>query len=266
VAILASFFAQQPAAPQEASLGACDPALIGTPVKTIKASKLAAQLNELAAPKDEFETTAAYETRLAKASQAFASEQVLDMEAGLYDSPTRYGGWVKYDADRGALTVDSYLLVAPLRESPWVPDFPKFVGVFLVQQDGKSLGEYSASNAFGATFTVNRYAAKHYYVADPAWTPGTDRALLQGPPTDLTGTYLEIPMAPERAKVLREKMRFALVATPQAPFVGVHTEHQYPKVNQPLDGDTTNHVIVADINCALALDEKGKLLAVWPGA
>lgn len=209
-------------------------------------------------PKGEFETTAAYQARVAGSGGAgpiIISKKPEDSK------------YLEYDADRQAFAVKSFFF-HNTNMPAWEIFYHAENGVtastmsnidIVVSEQEKITGSYSAQNGFGAKTNVTKIfrTIKGVFERDAR---SYSETLFPG--EDAIVGY--IPMAVEAARAFKPQAKAAFVVTPKAPFV-TRAEFPYGKttIQNPTDVTIGATVLHADIQCALLLDAGNKVLGAF---
>jgi len=265
---------------QATSTGNC-PASIGMAVNPEKASILYQKILASNLLKGEFETTSAFEIRKAQSNFSVLSKPLL-VEAK-YDAKS-----TSYDADNQKLTVFKYAWAnAPTGWSDVfdysgkkygikVASYAKNHGLGLGQIE-KTLGSYSASNAYGASVRVTKIDRVVYSLFDrPAQKSGRryggdtqetwafeGLAEYRSEAVSLPDTgavYIDIPI--NIAPSLKDTMRASVYFVPKPPYTATGDRHWAAKINSPREINATYNVIVGNILCVLLTDKHGKVLKI----
>ncbi len=233
-----------------------------------------ASMARLDLAKGEFETTAQFEARKAKAMAAADFHQPVLLE-GKYDP-----GQVEYDADNQVFVMKTYAWdnmgvgwedVFGFRNSYGIgplSSITPLLGVGLAQ-DEKIVRSYRASNSFGTEVTVHVTERTIYGVFDSPLPKSQSRN--SGWLHELmTGEYdspaVMVPVPLQRAAEMKNKMRVGVLVRPKEPFTATGARHWSPKINRPREINETTNLIVADILCAVITDQDGLVLkTVAPG-
>lgn len=215
-------------------------------------------------PKDEFETTAAYEARRAKALGNSVSTIVVRNKA---EDPKFF----EYNADRGELAIKRYAFHNTTMNL-WsafynlgLHDKMK-VGVlgglyFVASESDKVTGTYEASNAYGAKVEVAKIDRTTKAVFDRGG--GMDDELFpRAKRPDYNVGVLKLTT--EEARRLKPQLKTAYVVKPKPPYI-LQGTHSFGKVTVQNPRDITVHftMLVADIQCGLLLDGSSKVLAAY---
>lgn len=222
---------------------------------------VALTLKAVPSSKGEYETTAAFEQRLAA--------------HGIDPHPTIISTkldpqFLTYDADRGELVVKSYALRNINTEyrglfgygKPLYEKFSLSTGNidWVVSSTDTVQGGYRASNAFGATVSVQkkiRIDRSVFQEPDPSF--GTDLWT----DADKDAVLGRIPMTVSDAKNLKALGRGAIVFVPKSPYFAEGVSHSTPTIENRTDLTQIIKVIFADIQCGLILDGSNKVLGAY---
>lgn len=246
------------------------PSYLGTSPSLTSITDALAQFENVT-PKDEFETTAQYEARIAAAtggSGPLVIPKAIDE------------GQLTYDADRQVFQIGRFFfdnVNMPIREL-WSYGGPFYeAGNFqsrsdnidtVIEQDDVPTGTYTGSNAFGASTEVIQLDRVYWGIYDRPVTGrgGSSFAASYLVPTEGDAEHIgELPMAPAEARQFRETAKVAFVVVPQAPWL-INYREDYPSeatVRNPLEVTTVMHVLFADIQCALILDASNTVVSAF---
>jgi hypothetical protein len=212
------------------------------------------------APKGEFETTAAYQARVAASGQAGPLVISKRMEDPKY---------LEYDADQQAFKVQKYLF-DNTNWPAWEAFYHAKNGVsassssdgnidIVISSTDTPTGSYQAQNGFGARTTVTKITRTIKVIFQGEGRYGEDLFLTK---STVLGT---IPMAVDQAKTFRQLAKIAFVVVPTAPYV---TRASYlwgeTTIDSPSEMRINAVILDADIQCALLTDNLNKVLAAYP--
>ncbi len=241
-------------------------------------STASAAITESDLTKGEFETTAQFEARKARAmAAAMAAMAAADLRR-----PVLLGGiytprYAEYDADneRFIIRTDAwdngfirwrYVLCGGVLSCEFEPEPRRGLGnrAVVMAADQKDGGSYRASNAFGAEVTVRVTRSTEYGVFDEplrgeyeASEPEWAHELTMGE-DDRPAVVLPVPL--QHAPELKDTMRVGVLVRPKEPF----TARGFYSISS--EYGITAHIIVADILCAVITDrDRGVLKTVAPG-
>lgn len=212
------------------------------------------------APKSEFETTAAYESRRAAATAG--------LDEVIIASTTINRNYVKYDADKGLLNVDgvafgqSYFDTKQAFASAGLSyeAYPRETRTganiqFVVATEKKDGPSYTAKNAFGATVLVKTFERMDHVIFDRAAEP--DFKDSDKPPYQAA----QISMTPEAAMALKPSIKMGFVVDLSKAFMFTGSKHNEPTIDSPFESEFRYEVLMADMKCGLVMDAAGKVLA-----
>lgn len=226
---------------------------------------IAATLKALPTVKGEYETTTAFEARVAAARGTMPETVIVQ---GIF-SPK----YVNYDADAGVLKVQAYALRNLNTDYAYVfgygsPYYEKVkyssignLDAVLFEKESAT-GSYSASNAYGAKATVTKITRLQHAIFEGAAQRYGDRLFLDEKPgvEALLGT---IPMTIPEAQALKASGKVAFAAKPKWPFYAEGVRKWEPTISNPSDVNNPIKVIVADIQCGLLLDASNKVVGAY---
>lgn len=212
------------------------------------------------APKGEFETTAAYQSRIAAAG----SGRSLIIGKRLEDPK-----YLEYDADQQVFKIQKYLF-DNTNWPAWEAFYHAKNGVkastmssgnldVVISSNDTPTGTYSAQNGFGARTTVTKITRTIKVIFEGEGRYGEDLFLTK---ETVLGT---VPVNLEQAKSFRQQTKVAFVVIPKAPYV---TRANYlwgeTTIRNPTEMRVNAIVLNADFQCALLTDGLNKVLAAFP--
>jgi hypothetical protein len=229
-------------------------------------------------PIDEFENTAARRERREIAARSIGTPIVIEVN---------YGSSPKYNADLQAFQIQSRAFsssesfdqlfihggIGVIGEGTLTNDETRALisldisnppAVTIARIERENYGTYLATNGLGAQRRVTRNLVEIQAVYEPNRSTGKygEHRNFRGVNRydDFIGT---VPMEPEAARQLNNKFRHALVVAPLHPYFagGRNSTGTTPTVSNPYDTKLLVSILLADIQCALVLDQSGKVLA-----
>lgn len=227
--------------------------------------------------KDEFETTAQFEARVAAATEGIGStdfilKTAVDYDQAIYDADVQTWRFTKYFPSNG-----SWNFVEETLEANGLLEVGDYRSVILRSEETET-GDYAASNAMGAEIKVSVVAATRLGLVEiakdrPKSDPWDDYTYLFKLPSlailysdllnkDEVVHVIAVPMPIDRARELKGKMTFAAVGTLDKPPLIRHTRHVAPTFDNPREVDVQLTYLVGDIRCGLILDDADKIVAV----
>jgi len=254
-------------APSSAMAQDCQSYLGTSPALTTIAAALASY--EGVTPKDEFETSAQYEARIAAATGG---------SAPLVIPKAIDEGQLTYNADRQAFQIGRFFfdnVNMPIGDL-WSYGGPYYeAGNYasrrdnidtVIEQKDVPTGSYTGSNAFGASTEVIQLDRVYWGIYDRPAPGRGGSAFAASYLVPSEGEHIgELPMAPTEARQFRADAKVAFVVVPQAPW-RINYRESYPSeatVRNPLEVTTVMHVLFADIQCALILDGSNTVLSAF---
>lgn len=241
-------------AAQSASAQTCN-SYVGSNLSWMTFDEAASKLPKIA-PKDEFESTADYQKRIAEV----APSEPFVIGANMGAEP--FG--VSYDADRQVLIVKDYAFeagfVAWSRAMSWsdvgLDASRGYNAAAVLDQSRQTVGTYEAQTALGVKFQVQEVQMQTNGIFDRALNLGERLFGKDAEP------FAEIPMDPTSARAKKPALSRVVIAVPKAPFFfEVDYTHGTPSLDTPTRVRDHLRVIVADIQCALILDADNIALA-----
>lgn len=231
----------------------------GVPPQTTFAA-LAQRLRQIPLQKDEFETTEAFDARVAQATAALPVAVVLAAPNGSEQ--------ITYDADRELFEVGPYYFSMPYSIGSalgysWDED--SIVGsqnlALTVNTEETPDGTYVGENAFGATRVVERVRRVEQIVFDRKADRYGETLFAAGYREGGPPPVMMIPAPPDRARTLQGQFRAAALIVPRAPFFATGHGRTTPTIQSLRDVSEETQVIVADIRCVMITDANGVVLA-----
>ncbi len=209
-------------------------------------------------PKGEFETTAAYQARVAGSGETgplIVSKQPEDRK------------YLEYDADRQLFAVKSYFFHNtnfPVWETFYHAKNGVEAGItynnidVVISETETVTGTYESQNSYGAKATVTKITRTYEAIFDRK--ANYKETLF--PSSDVTVGYF--PMEISQAQSFKSQVRIAFVVSPKSPYV-TRAEFSYgtTTVRNPTDVKVNATVLNADIQCALLMDASNKVLAAF---
>jgi hypothetical protein len=225
-------------------------------------------------PRGEFESTTEFEARRARASGGSGP-----LIIGKVPDPLEYGDRsgrgdnFRYDADRQVMRVVAYAFDnmnfdhndiwgygGPLYSAGDYTSRFSNVDVVITQIE-RVTGSFRGSNAFGVSRQIARINRTMSVIYDRP-LQGLGSGLF--PNLDTDQVVGEIPMNPTEARALKSTMTVAFVVVPREPFVVSATDGpSSATINNPQEVTVLTRVLFGDIQCALVLDPRGRVLASY---
>lgn len=241
-------------------------AYIGRALASNSFNEIVQRLPKSIAPKDEFETTAQFEARVAAAAKTSTGPFIMDRPVLKQTFPDP----LAYDADAGMLrirasafdwgTTNWSLLLAFAGHRGMASVFDSENVATVIARPDRVTGSYRAANAFGVGGTVSKVTRNTDSIFVRAGSNGNKNMF--GPNDE--AVVGEIPMAAIEARSAKQRIRFALVIEPKWPFlVTGSTPLVAPTISDPRRVTDEYRIMIADVRCGLVLDQ-GKVLASYP--
>lgn len=211
------------------------------------------------APKGEFETTDAYQGRLAAAGSSGPLIISKKIEGAEY---------LAYNADKGVFEVKSYLF-DNTNFSAWDTFYyAKVTAVkagtignldVTISSSEVATGTYSAQNGFGAKTTVTKIARTEKAIFDRETARYGEELF---PNKD--AVIGELPMSTTEAQAFKVQAKIAFVVAPKLPYV-VRATYPYGEttISNPTDVTVNATVLVADIQCGLLMNSANQVVAAF---
>lgn len=212
--------------------------------------------------KDEFETTAAFKKRVAEVESTFNNESIL-LRGTYWRSNT------KYDADNSRIVMTEYAWQVGFFDSSEVHGIESESGYDNINHeiglkyDEQTIGTFTAFNAYGASIEVYRVLRVVYGVFDRS---GVSDYRTWRSEINVEGEFgfnepaVLIPMPIDEAKRVISNLQVGVSVTPKKPFTAKGKKQLGPTIDIPKELNVIYHTIVADINCVVIADDKGRVL------
>jgi hypothetical protein len=187
-----------------------------------------------ASPKSEFETTAAFEARIASVPEKFKKQMVFPLVAGSDNI-------VRYNADQGMVSVSLF------------PSFPisgsQVLHVLPLRRVVHEYPPYMASNSFGVTKPISRKV-----VEEQGIEIGSARII-----------GLQFPLDAARASVVKPLLCFAIQGAVSQALVYSGTTRHTPTMSEPSDSALAGEYVPVAVTQLLAIDVRdGSIVATIP--
>ena len=213
-------------------------------------------------PKGEFETTSAYQARIARATSSIPYPLIIAKEIESLEDIT-------YDADSAMLRIQTYAI--DNKGMDWSGAFgvAKPMGIragymyniaSVLSQVDKPVGTSEAQNAYGAKTTIIKVER-----TTNAIFSSEARSFDEGIFGKRENGHLgSIAMPPATAQLVKSKLRAAWVVRPKPPFLvqGV-LRGRTPTIRNPFDVTENFRILIADFQCGLIMDGTNKVLAAF---
>ncbi|MBP2309682.1 hypothetical protein GBZ48_18205 [Azospirillum melinis] len=232
-------------------------------------------------PKSEFETTAAYNARVAEAAKKAPRTLLIEREPNIQ--------YLKYDADKGVLVVSTYAFSNEAFAwwsalSGYKDPAGKEVSyggaiAAVVTQKQRVVGEYEATSKMGAKVSVanidsettaifDRVRACKSYGCDSLFPknkePNPYKMGDSMKSVEHEGIIGRIPMTPDTAKAFKANAKLVFVVHPRPPYLISGTHRPFKTtVDNPRDITDRYEVMTGDIECGLVADRSGKVYGAY---
>lgn len=255
LAILAMVMSAPGSAASAAAQSNCQQ-YVGQEATTISFEELLAAVPQSALKKDPFETTAAFNERVAQANSKFGAPLIVRQE--LKDI------LVGYDADNGSLSVSAFAFGRSPDDVEGVLDpAGQIIGrlkgngalAFTIRETPTGKRNYETTNGFGAKVTVEESSRDVAIV----WERPLQLGELQFPKV-AKYRLAEVPMTPEIARATLADIATALVLVPRQPYVTRGKTESKPTFRYPTATVSNVTIVGADIQCALITTRSGKVV------
>lgn len=240
---------------------------VGRVIAPADGEEVARKLSSGTQARGEFETTDAYQARMAAAIERAPPSLFVGIPLD-----TKY---ITYDADAGAFAVQSYAVdnhnaswevFNKTAQLPWTfSGGSPYVDLVLISLEVVT-GTYTASNAYGASTTVRQISRTTLGILErPA--AGREDLFFPDRPWDplATNVIANVPVPSAQAPIWRSKLKAAALIQPKAPFLVRGTKDWgAAKMDRPKETNETLTAIIADIRCVVLTDENNRVLASIP--
>ncbi|BAI95711.1 hypothetical protein Sj15T_00600 [Sphingobium sp. TA15] len=228
----------------------------GTTVAPLSFDQAIASIKPVA-PKGEFETTDAYQARLAAGAASGPLIISKKIEGAEY---------LSYNADKAAFEVKSYLFdnsnFSAWDTFYWAKSDVKASTIgnldVAISSSEVATGTYSAQNGFGARTTVTKLTRTEKAIFDRE-TASYGEQLFIANKDAIVG---EVPMSVAEAQSFKPQAKIAFVVVPKLPYV---VRANFPQgettISNPTDVRVNSTVLVADIQCGLLMNGTNRVIA-----
>ena len=239
---------------------------VGTTIVPQSFDQTLAPLPKAILPKGEFETTSAYDARVAVVSGRLTSAVVMarPVDAQTYPEP------VFFDADLQLLKIRNtafdwgtanWDLAFVLADQKYPVGRGRYHAATVISRTDRPTGTYKAANRFGTPMTVSKISR----TTDSLWAhTGRDKDdhLFAGNPHSIIGS---IALSADQVKILKPRIRFALVVVPKYPFlVTGKLLETVPTMDDSRLVTERFRILIADVQCGLVLDGANNILGAYP--
>jgi hypothetical protein len=233
-------------------------------------------------PNSEFETTAAYNARVADAVKKASATLLIER------APNK--DYLRYDADNRVMVVSTFAFTN--EGFYWSSALPfykdpagKEVGLSgniaaVVAQKQQIVGEYEATTLMGARFSVSSIASEITAIYDrrrdcSSFLQCGDLFPVNKEPNPYdvrdTKKFVEhrgmigrIPLSPDAAKALKTDAKLIFVVHPRSPFLISGTHRPYKTtIDNPRDITEKYDIMIGNIECGLVADHAGKVYGAY---
>lgn len=249
----------------------------GDDVLVDQLDKVLAAAGAAAVQKDEFETTAQFEERKAKASPGsaeFVLDLMTDQEHAVYDADQSAWIFDQYFPSNGNYNFyEDALAAAGLSEAGW--SYSEMLRSADVDQ-----GSYVASNAYGHEVLVTKVLATRIGIVEialgqqpPSYEsrygakfqmPLRHQVQVPGLPSGVQVPAFDVQMPMDEARLAKGRFRFMVAGELVEPFRISYTRYIPPKIDNPKDATVEATYLIADVQCGILADHDGKVLKILP--
>lgn len=226
-------------------------------------------------PKDEFETTAQYEARTTAVVGSFGN-------AGLVISVPIDRDYLEYDADKQEMQIGAYAFgvpgISPTEASMAAWSVIEDTGTDAELSENVLVASSSFSRITGSRAVQNGLGIKATLREIERTTKGIfDRPIPDEGRLPRKQSWIfpnayasphwvgSITISPTAARMLKTTMQLAFVVRPKAPYIAKGTFDEFARANKGLEEVTEKvSLLIADVQCGLALDAKESVLASYP--
>ena len=250
--IALAFCAATVATTASAQQRACD-AMLNTTIEPMTFDAASELLRSAPLVKDEFETTAAFQARVAAAGQTMPTSLAIAVDLKKDHAV--------YNADAQKFVINSRIFgsdygidwfsafySAPVKPAGYGMG-SNVIGIAISSVDTPN-GTYTGQNAYGASWEIMKINREVDAIFDSV-TPRYDQKLFgRGLAAEFNW---DAPAPPELARQFKDEMKGALIVAPTAPYYIESTESAGGRITiqNPRDVTQIAHVIVADVKCAV---------------
>lgn len=229
-------------------------AVMSDHISPIETADVFRRVSVLPVQKDEFETSAAYRQRL----NALVARTREDSGAFMLTVQPRRPDW-SYDADRARLKLNASVVgscrlwidAAAQQRLPTSLDSTQAYVCLLAETDSNDTGVSTRANVFGVERQVvtrnviERILSFRTLQQSSAPDVGPDVFSLAG---------LEIAIAPERARELRDNLIMQVVFTLKFPIFAADVSRSVPRIENPVETHRRVEALFAEIGCVIVRD------------
>ncbi|WP_431858684.1 hypothetical protein [Azospirillum sp.] len=252
----------------------------GKTVSSVPFDEAAALLPKIE-PKSEFETTAAYNARVAEAAKKAPQTLLIERAPNVE--------YLKYDADKEVLIVSTYAFSNEAFAwwsalSGYKDPNGKEVGLSdsihaVVTQKQKVVGEYEATTKMGVKVNVTNIDSETTAIFDRTRAcksygcgslfpknkePNPYKMGDSMKSVEHEGIIGRIPMPPDTAKALKANAKLIFMIHPRPPYLILGTHRPFKiTVDNPRDITERFQVLTGDIECGLVADQAGKVYGAY---
>lgn len=214
--------------------------------------------------KDEFETTAQFEERLAAARSGMPSSVMVSLPVDMEQ--------ISYNADTAAFDIKTYAVAnlgadwfSVFYGSPYyttigsgISSGSNALGVVLSSEDNAT-GTYTGKNGYGAEWEITE-VTRELQIIFEGKARNYGSTLFQSNAGSAPVWSLPIPV--EEARAFKANIRAAALIVPKAPYYFENTQGSTARitVQNPRDLTLESHVIVADIQCVVFTNETNNVV------
>lgn len=243
----------------------CEPYL-GQTVQPLQATALWKQLASLPTVKGEYETTPAFEKRVADAISSITGPAIVEIPI--------QRSYITYDADSRRLDIQSYAFANGTTRYSGVfgygtPFYEKIkygvsdnIDIVLPSEETHD-GNYMGTNAMGVKVRVTKVKRFTKVIFEREGQSG--ESLFPNLIEHDSPVLSFNDVTPDIAKKVKETSRAAIVYMPKTPyFAAGKFPWGDPTIENPKDIDETIEVAIGDIQCALFLNSSGVVYGAIP--
>ena len=223
-------------------------------------------------PKSEFETSAAYKTRLKAAAKNPAFKQtVLVVNAPRPLPEESMARMIQYNADQQRFEIDSDGFTHIVDPGPIAmaldqlyPKQSDFTFSVATSRDVFDLPKTYATNVYGATVEVSNAIITTYGIFDRFMThdePLKFQTWKYDDPS-LVGGKFYLPADAETAKALKGHIKFAVQYTPRAPYTMTTGYTSKATATEPAEIKFNQALLIGRIDCLAITDSASKVLRI----
>ncbi|WP_431858682.1 hypothetical protein [Azospirillum sp.] len=214
--------------------------------KAVSIPELIRAMSTMNLKKDEFETTDTYRARLGQQMEKVNAllRSKIGEERIVVSVPVVQHA-MKYDADRGALTIGSFFSPVETGEAGGFPE-SVYRTVIVTDTLDRQVGGYVGENAYGAKRAVSKTTVRQAGIAVSENSSSID--VRYWPRKDYS---LTLNMSADEARSAKANMRVLAVGRLREPYVVQGTYRHSPTIDMPMDTEVKSTAVNTALDCAI---------------